>query len=394
MERAPRQRRPRGTGSIYPVGNGFMIAYRKADGKRQREFFTTKSEAQRTLRKRVGAKEHGLPVIPGVEKLTWEDGVKVLTDHGTTIQKKSLDEDERRLRLHLSPYFTGRRLIGIATSDVRAYTAARKKDTIVVRKERRDEKDQVVEEEKRRPVSNGEINRELQLLKHMLRLMRDEGKLPSVPKIELLPEDAAVRTGFLDRAQVDAVCKHLEPEIADVVRFAFFTGWRIASEVLPLEWRQVDFDANEIRLDAGSTKNKAGRVFPLTADLRKLLKARWADHEKLKKAGTIERWVFWRMVAEGRGGDKKPQPIVRFDKSWKAACVAAGLPGRIPHDLRRSAIRNFVRRGISEHTAMKLSGHKTPSIFRRYDIVSPEDLREAARKLDQQPGSRRGKQTA
>jgi len=46
------------------------------------------------------------------------------------------------------------------------------------------------------------------------------------------------------------------------------------------------------------------------------------------------------------------------------------------------AVRNFVRRGITEHTAMKLSGHKTASIFRRYDIVSPEDLRDAARKLD------------
>jgi hypothetical protein len=57
-------------------------------------------------------------------------------------------------------------------------------------------------------------------------------------------------------------------------------------------------------------------------------------------------------------------------------------PGRIPHDLRRSAVRNFVRRGISEHTAMKPSGHKTAWVFRRYDIVSPEDQRDAARKLD------------
>src|SRR5205085_672688 len=74
--------------------------------------------------------------------------------------------------------------------------------------------------------------------------------------------------------------------------------------------------------------------------------------------------------------------IVSFAKAWKSACRAAGCPGRIPHDLRRSPIRNFVRRGISENLAMKLSSHKTSSVFRRYDIVSAGDLRDAARLLD------------
>jgi len=87
-------------------------------------------------------------------------------------------------------------------------------------------------------------------------------------------------------------------------------------------------------------------------------------------------------VAEGRGGEKKPQRIISFGKAWKAACRKAGCPGRLPHDLRRTAIRNFVRKGISENVAMKLSGHKTSSVFRRYDIVSGDELREAAEKLD------------
>ena len=52
---------------------------------------------------------------------------------------------------------------------------------------------------------------------------------------------------------------------------------------------------------------------------------------------------------------------------------------------RRSAVRTFVRRGTSVHTAMALSGHKTSSVFRRYDIVSPEDLWDAAWKLDSAP---------
>jgi hypothetical protein len=105
-------------------------------------------------------------------------------------------------------------------------------------------------------------------------------------------------------------------------------------------------------------------------------------HETLKNAGQIERWVSWSMVADGRGGDTKAQGIVRFEKSWTAACVAAAPPGRILHDLRCSAVRAFVRRGISEYTAMNVCRHKTPAAFRRNDIVSSEGLQEAARKLD------------
>src|SRR6185436_12210755 len=71
-----------------------------------------------------------------------------------------------------------------------------------------------------------------------------------------------------------------------------------------------------------------------------------------------------------------------FMKRWRRACVKAGCPGRIPHDLRRSAVRTFVRAGVTEHVAMQLSGHKTPSVFRRYNIISAADLSEAAAKLD------------
>ena len=176
--------------------------------------------------------------------------------------------------------------------------------------------------------------------------------------------------------------KHLPKPLRPVVEFAYITGWRAHSEVLPLQWRQVNFAAGEVKLDAGTTKNGEGRTFPMTADLRALLKRQHAEHERLKKAGQIEPWVFFRMVAEGRGGKKKPQAIVRFDKSWKNACTAAGCPGRIPHDMRRSAVRNLVRAGIAERVAMMMTGHKTRSVFERYNIVSDGDLKDAALKLD------------
>lgn len=103
-----------------------------------------------------------------------------------------------------------------------------------------------------------------------------------------------------------------------------------------MEWRQIDFKAGEIRLDAGTTKNGEGRLFPITDDLLTVLKAQHADHLKLKKAGKIEPWVFFRMVAKGRRGKKEPRPMVSFKKAWETACKAAGCPGRLLHDLRRS----------------------------------------------------------
>jgi integrase len=113
-----------------------------------------------------------------------------------------------------------------------------------------------------------------------------------------------------------------------------------------------------------------------------LLERRQTAHKAIKKAGEIAPWVFFRMRADERGGTKHPRKITTFKVEWQRACRAAGCPGRIPHDLRRTAVRNLVRRGISEHTAMKLTGHETRSVFDRYDIVSGDDLKEAARKMD------------
>ena len=75
-------------------------------------------------------------------------------------------------------------------------------------------------------------------------------------------------------------------------------------------------------------------------------------------------------------------PRSGFNKAWRTARVAAGCPGRIPHDFRRTAVRNLVRAGVPERVAMQLTGHKTRAVFERYNITSPNDLREAAQRLD------------
>ena len=118
---------------------------------------------------------------------------------------------------------------------------------------------------------------------------------------------------------------------------------------------------------------RGGREFRFTVELEETLQAQRAYTDRVQRErGAIVPRVFH------RGG----APIRDFRVAWRTACEAAGIPGRIPHDFRRSAVRNLVRAGVSEHIAMKMCGHKTATVFRRYDIVSGDDFDEAARKLD------------
>jgi integrase len=358
-------------------------AYAEPTGKER------KSDASDILKQREGDIVAGKPVTPKIGRLTFEDAADDLIADYRTNGKRSLVVAERRVMKHLAPFFGGMKMAEISTPHIRQYSLHRQTEpSVLVRKawtETLPDGSRVEHEERRRPASNAEINRELALLKRMFSLAVQAGKLLYRPHIPMLKE-RNTRTGFFEPEQLAAVLRHLPAEIAGVIRFAAITGWRVADEVLPLEWRQVDFAAGEVRLDPHTTKNDDGRVFPMTADLRGLLKEREAERDRWKLQGQIVRWVFFRDVAEGRGGPKKPQRIIGFTKAWKTACLNAGCPGRIPHDLRRTAIRALVRAGIPERVAMTMSGHRTRSVFERYNIVSDNDLREAVRKLDRVAG--------
>jgi integrase len=153
------------------------------------------------------------------------------------------------------------------------------------------------------------------------------------------------------------------------------TGWRLG-EALALPWSQVDFRAGIVRLEAGTTKNREGRTFPFAVlpELEAVLRAqqeRTRVHERAQ--GQIIRWVFHRQG--------EPIHRVAFRRAWHRACGKVGLSGRVPHDLRRTAVRNLERAGVSRSVAMKLTGHKTESVYRRYAIVAERDLAEGVQKL-------------
>jgi integrase len=124
-----------------------------------------------------------------------------------------------------------------------------------------------------------------------------------------------------------------------------------------------------VRLEVGETKNDEGRIVFMDDETREMFLRRWRNRRRPLP------WVF----LNGDGTDR----VKRFYKGWKTACARAGLSGRLFHDLRRTAIRNMVRAAIPERVAMKISGHKTRSVFDRYNIVSEADLRRAARQLQE-----------
>jgi integrase len=338
-------------GQIRKRGAFYQIRYYR-NGQRIEESTgkTRYDEARDLLRDREGDISKGVPITAKSTRLTFDDAVKDVINDYTINGKKSKDTVERRSTLHLTPVFGGRTLASITTADVRAFAAKRLEAG----------------------AAPAEINRELAILRRAFRLASEADKYHGrIPKVRLLQEHN-VRTGFVDDAMIDAILEKLPAALQPVVRFAYVTGWRVQSEILPIEWRHVDRKTGEVRLDPGTTKNQAGRVFPFTDTLRTLLDVLWAEHEVLKKVGTICPFVFHR---NGRR-------IKNLRKSWEGACTAAGYPGKLLHDLRRSAVRNMERAGLSRSVTMQLTGHETEAVYRRYAITSEADLREGVERLN------------
>ena len=121
-----------------------------------------------------------------------------------------------------------------------------------------------------------------------------------------------------------------------------------------------------VRLETGETKNDESRTVFLDDELKEVVEEQWDTRKNLLP------YVFLNHKADDK--------IKRFDKSWKTACKDAEIGKRIFHDLRRTAVRNMIRSGVPERVAMMISGHKTRSVFDRYNIVSESDLKLAAQR--------------
>ncbi len=352
-------------GSVYLRGSTWWVQYYR-NGKPYRESSHSDSEAKarKLLTRRMGEIAVGKFIEPKAERVT----LKSLLDDLLTDYRINAKKSHGRVQDsvdHLTSYFHDDRALTVTTDRIRAYIAYRQ-----------DEK-----------AANATINRELAALKRAFNLGLQAQKLIARPYVPHLEENN-VRRGFFEHGDFIKVRDKLPEHLRPLVTFLYYTGCR-SSEARSLEWRQVDFGAGMIRLDPGTTKNKQGRLLALDGELLDVMRDQW---ERRKVAGIpghapalLCPFVFH------RGGKR----IGDFRKAWMTACKAVGIGtfekrdnGRVefsprPHDFRRTAVRNMVRAGVPERVGMMVSGHKTRSVFDRYNIVSEDDLREAARKTSE-----------
>lgn len=327
---------------------------------------TDKRAAQRLLAFKVYQASTG--ALPGTA--TFEKAIELLLDDARVRGLRSVSRLERASRPLLAR-LAGRRAKEISHSALVKYAADRRKDGR----------------------TSDSIKFELDVARRALKLAQREGWITSVsesPRIEHL----RVRSGFFDAHEWAQVRKHLRPDFRDAADFAFLSGWR-SMEVLTLQWSNFDDRAGVVKLDVGTTKSGAGRVLPIAdyPQLAEVIERRRAVAKRLTADAVISPWVF--CFAEPlKVGERTYRaagsPLFRPDRDgglptilrqeWAAACRAAGLPGRMFHDLRRSAARNFERAGIPRSVARRLGGW-SDKIYSRYAIGAESELGAAVGKV-------------
>ena len=215
------------------------------------------------------------------------------------------------------------------------------------------------------------VNRVLQMVRAAFRLAHKHRVLARVPYVEILSEAGNARQGFFEAEQLEKVIEHLPGDLRDFTRFGSITGMR-RGEIASLRWSDVDGDT--LKLAAEHSKNGQARVIPLAGEVGEIIKRRKAAR-RVERDGVIglSEYVFHR--------DGETGPLGEFRKAWKTACKLAGVSGRLFHDLRRTAVRNLTRKGVPQVVAMRISGHKTVSMFQRYNIVSTDDISTALEKV-------------
>jgi len=332
-------KRERGTGSLFHNGSNiwWFKFYVRGIPRRESSHSTDRKVAEKLLRRRLAEVETKTYVMRANVKI--DELIADLLAEYRREGRKSTSYVEMRWKQHLQPFFTRLPADDLNTDMAQRYSSKREQDG----------------------VSGPTINRELSILKraYSLALKTTPPKVRFCPVIPMYKESDP-RTGFLTEEEYIRLARECGKKglwLRTLLTVAYNFAWR-KGELLGLRVRQVDLLSRTIRLEVGTTKNGQGREVKMTDEVLTLLTALITGKKQ-------DDHVFTR--PDGKR-------VKNFRKIWKSVCKQAGVPDLLFHDLRRSGVRNLRRLGVQETVAMKISGHKTRSVFDRYNITSEEDL--------------------
>ena len=335
-----------GSGHIYRRGQIWWVKIH-VDGKPvyQSSESAKRKDAERLRDKLLGQRHRGEITGGAPDRVT----ISELLNDFARYAKSNVREVTRHIyglvvEANVRPYFGDLRAAKLTTKHLEEYRQKRRADGR----------------------SDTTVNRELSLLRIALRLGQKTTppKVLTIPHFPMVSEAGNVRKGFLNDDQYAALLKELPCHLKPLFVVGYHVGIRVG-ELRRIQWSQVDFDSGFIALHADGTKGGEGRMAPiLDGDMRTYLEAAKKDRDEHFPDCP---WVFSRLGS----------PIRRFSGSWAAACKRAGVPDLKFHDLRRSAVRNMRRAGVPQVIRMKISGHRTDSMERRYNIVDDDDLKMA-----------------
>ena len=330
-----------------PAGPFWIKYYQNGQVYRESSRSDKHHVAERLLKKREG--EIAENRFQGLDyaKTTIADLVKLLLQDYEANRRRSLRDARRTVKVLQDFFGANTRASDLTTNQITEYRLCRQAADL----------------------SDSSINRELAALRRMYRLGENHEPplVARVPRIALVREDN-VRTGFFEPDEFTAMRDALPDHAKVPLIIGYYTGMRLG-EILGLQWPQVDLIRGLIRLEPGRTKNKEGRTVPLLGELRETLE-RW-------RLETMAAYPGCPWVCHHEG-----EQLKSLKKAWGTACKRVGLKGKLFHDLRRSAVRNLIRAGVPQAVAKKISGHKTDSVFDRYNIVSEHDLVDAIGKVE------------
>jgi integrase len=332
-------RRNYGSGSLRLLGKNWWITYYH-EGERRIEntHASDRAEAQRQL-KVVGKIAEGQPLEP--QNVTIADLCELVFEDHQLRGLRDLAMIKMRYRAHVEKALGSIKASRFGANHVRSYVDLRRQSG----------------------ASNASINRELAIIRRGFHLGHAENPplIQHIPHIASLEEDN-VRQGFIEQGQYLALRAAMPDHLKALLVVGYHAGFRLG-ELRCLRWDQVDLEAREIRVERSQAKGKKPRTIPIYADM-----IEWLEWQLRKRVNEL---VFH---YQGR-------PLGEHLRGWSNACEKAGLAGLHFHDLRRSAVRNMERAGLSRSQAMAISGHRTESVYKRYDIVDASELSGAAEKL-------------